>query len=55
MDMKRGLEPVREMRGVESCQVPPSALLYPLVDQILLTREIWIILVSVKMTPNEQS
>jgi hypothetical protein len=21
MDMKRGIEPVREMRGVESCQV----------------------------------
>jgi len=26
MDMKRGIEPVREMRGVESRQIPPSAL-----------------------------
>ena len=27
MGMERGIEPVRAMRGVESCQIPPSAFL----------------------------
>ena len=27
MGRKRGIEPVRAMRGVESCRVPPSAFI----------------------------